>query len=140
MVLAEVVGAATVGVVGAAEPGINVPTIGDALGVGTAGAALTPRLLISIDPSGIPVRTGLLVVVVDVDVGDDDDARLLKPAPHMPDNPEVSTMPEDVDNPEVAEIADDVDTEEVDAPELAMLPVVVPVAGVVAPVVTPPPS
>jgi len=127
-------------VVGAAELGIKVPTIGDALGVGTAGAALTPRLLISIDPSGTPVRTGLLVVVVDVDVGDDDDARLLEPAPHMPDNPEVSTMPEDVDNPEVAEIADDVDTEEVDVPELAMLPVIVPVAGVVAPVVTPPPS
>jgi hypothetical protein len=45
IVLAVVGG--TVGIVGTDEPGPTVPTIGDTLGVGTADAALTPRLPIS---------------------------------------------------------------------------------------------
>ena len=45
----------------------------------------------------------------DVDVGLDDAAMLLEPEPHIPVNPDVSTIPEDVDSPDVAEIAVDVD-------------------------------
>jgi len=37
----------TVGIVGTGELGPTVPTMGDALGVGTVCAALTPRLPIS---------------------------------------------------------------------------------------------
>ena len=69
----------------------------------------------------------------DIEVGDDDAATLLEPEPHIPDNPDVSSIPEDVDTPDVAEIADDVDI-----PDVAM----VPVAGVAVPVAIaiPPPS
>jgi hypothetical protein len=56
---------------------------------------------------------------------------LLDPEPHIPVNPEVSSIPEDVDSPDVAEIA-----VEVDIPDVAA------VAGVVVPVAIaiPPPS
>jgi hypothetical protein len=67
---------------------------------------------------------------------------LLEPEPHIPDNPDVSSIPEDVDNPDVAEIADDVDTpDDADVPDIAVLPDVA-VAGVVVPVAIaiPPPS
>ncbi len=123
-------GDATGGIVGIGELG---PTVGDTPVVGTNGAELTPRLLISIEPNGIPARAPPLGVVDDVDVGFDDEATLLEPEPHIPDNPDVSSMPEDVDTPEVAEIADDVDI-----PDVAM----VPVAGVAVPVAIaiPPPS
>ena len=69
----------------------------------------------------------------EVEVGFDDAATLLEPEPHVPDNPDVSSMPEDVDTPDVAEIADDVDI-----PDVAM----VPDAGVAVPVAIaiPPPS
>jgi len=69
--------------------------------------------------------------VADVDVGVDDAAVLLEPAPHIPDNPDVSSIPEDVDTPDVAESADDVD-----------IPDVAAVAGVVVPfaIAIPPPS
>jgi hypothetical protein len=61
---------------------------------------------------------------------------LVEPEPHIPDNPDVSSIPEDVDNPDVAEIADDADV-----PDVAVLPDVA-VAGVVVPVAIaiPPPS
>ena len=123
-----------IGIVGAGVPGL---TVGDTPGVGTAGAALTPRLPTSVDPNGMPVRTGLLVVVGDVDVGVDDAAMLLEPEPHIPVNPDVSSMPEDVDNPEVAEIAVDVDI-----PYGATPPDVAAAAGVEIPVAIPipPPS
>jgi hypothetical protein len=62
------------------------PKVGETLSVGTAAAELTPRLPISVDPNGIPVRATPPGVV-----GADDAARLLPPAPHMPDNPDVST-------------------------------------------------
>ena len=125
-----VAGDATGGIVGTDELG---PTTGDTVVVGTIGAALTPRLPISIEPNGIPARVPPLGVVDDVDVGFDDEATLLEPEPHIPDNLDVSSMPEDVDTPEVAEIADDVDI-----PDVAM----VPVAGVAVPVAIaiPPPS
>ena len=133
VVIDEAVGAdAAVGIVGA---GATALTVGETLGVGTAGAALTPRLPTSIDPNGIPVRTGLLVVVGDVDV--DDAAMLLEPEPHMPVNPDVSSIPEDVDNPDVAEIAVDVDI-----PDDGVPPDIPPVAGVEVPfaIPIPPPS
>ena len=73
----------------------------------------------------------------DVDVGFDDAARLLEPEPHIPVNPDVSTIPEDVASPDVAEIAVDVDIpDDVDVPDIAA------VAGVVVPfaIAIPPPS
>lgn len=133
VVVDETVGReAVIGIVGA---GVTAPTVGDTVGVGTAGAALTPRLPTSVDPNGIPVRTGLLVVVGDVGV--DDAAMLLEPEPHIPDNPEVSSMPEDVDSPDVAEIAVDVDI-----PDNGMPPDIPPAAAVEVPfaIPIPPPS
>jgi hypothetical protein len=70
-------------------------------------------------------------VAGDVDVGFDDAARLLEPEPHIPVNPDVSTIPEDVASPDVAEIAVDVD-----------IPGNAAAAGVAVPVAiaSPPPS
>ena len=133
VVVDETVGGdAAIGIVGA---GATAPTVGDTLGVGTAGAALTPRFPTSVEPNGIPVRTGLLVVVGDVGV--DDAAMLLEPEPHIPVNPDVSSIPEDVDNPDVAEIAVDVDI-----PDDGVPPDIPPVAGVEVPIAIPipPPS
>jgi hypothetical protein len=126
-------GGETVGTVGTNELGPTVPTMGNTPVVGTAGAELTPRLPISIEPNGIPVRAAPpgVVGIVDVDVGVDDDAMLLEPEPHIPDIPDVSSIPEDVDIP------DDID---VDVPEVAVLPVVAAVAGVAVPAAIPPPS
>jgi hypothetical protein len=138
-----------VGTVGASELGPTVPEMGNTPVVGTAGAELTPRLLISVDPNGIPVRAAPPGVVgnVDVDVGADDEAMLLEPEPHIPDIPEVS-IPE-VDVPIGTNICDDVDVPgvamgSVDAavgsvsvvPDVAMLPV----AGAAVPGAVPPPS
>jgi hypothetical protein len=79
--------------------------------------------------------------VGDIEVGDDDAARLLEPEPHIPDNPEVSSMPEDVETPDVAEIAVEVDIPD-DVPDGATPPVMPAVAGVVVPaaIAIPPPS
>jgi hypothetical protein len=96
----------------------TVPTVGDTVIVGTAAAELTPRLPISVDPNGIPVRAAPPGVVGDVGV--DDEAMLLEPEPHMPDNPEVSIIPEVAEIPDVADIPD--------------------VAAVAVPIVIPPPS
>jgi len=109
----EIVG--IVGITGAA------PTVGNTLIVGTAAAELTPRLPISVDPIGIPVRAPPPGVVGDVGV--DDEVTLLEPEPHVPDNPDVSSIPEVVDIPD-----------DVDVPDVAV------VADVVAPIVVPPPS
>jgi len=75
--------------------------------------------------------------VGDVDVGVDDAAMLLEPEPHIPDNPDVSSIPEDVDSPDVAEIA-----VEVDIPDGATPPDVAAVPGIVVPfaIPIPPPS
>ena len=125
----------TVGVVGANALGPTVPTMGNTPIVGTAGAELTPRLLISIEPNGIPVRATPPGAVGDVDVGVDDEAMLLEPEPHIPDIPDVSSIPEAVDIPGRIDICDDVDV-----PGIAMLPVVAAVAGVALPDAVPPPS
>src|SRR3984893_16603413 len=90
-----------VGNVGTDELGPTVPTTGKTPVVGTAGAELTPRLLISVDPNGIPVRAPPPGVVgnVDADVGADDEAMLLEPEPHIPDMPDVLSIARDVDVP-----------------------------------------
>jgi hypothetical protein len=126
------------GVVGANGLGPTVPTMGNTPNVGTAGAELTPRLLISIEPNGIPVRAappGTVDVVDNVDVGADDAAMLLEPDPHVPDIPDVS-IPEGVDIPDVADIPDDI---EVDVPDINVDPVVAAVDAAV-PAAIPPPS
>src|SRR6266403_618921 len=146
------VGGETVGIVGSNELGPTVPTMGNTPVVGTAGAELTPRLPISIEPKGIPVRAPPpgVVGIVDVDVGVDDDAMLVEPEPHIPD---VSSIPADVDIPNGTDISDDVDVPGVVvgsvvaavgsvpvAPDVAMLPVVAAVAGAAVPAAAPPPS
>jgi hypothetical protein len=127
----------TVGIVGTDELDPTLPVMGDTLGAGTTCAALTPRLLIPVESNGTPTRAAPLVVVGDVDVGLDDAAMLLEPEPHIPVNPDVSSIPEDVASPEVAEIAVDVDI-----PDDATPPVVAAVVGIVVPVAIaiPPPS
>ena len=136
------------GIVGSTALGPTVPTTGDTVGVGTAGVALTPRLPISIEPNGIPVRARPPGAVGVVEVGVDDDATLLEPEPHIPDIPAVSNVPEVLETPDVLkgpeefEIPDDVDD-----PDIAVLPDIAPlavpaVAGapVSTPIPIPPPS
>jgi hypothetical protein len=131
----------TTGIVGTNELGPTVPTMGNTPVVGTAGAELTPRLLISIEPNGIPVRAAPPGVVGNVDVGVDDDAMLLEPEPHIPDIPDVSSIPEDVDIPDVAETTGDIDVADVGVvPDEAVVPVVAAVAGAAVPAAVPPPS
>jgi hypothetical protein len=74
-VVDEVTGA-RVGKVGAGELGAMAPATGNTLGSGTAGVEPTPRLLISKDPSGSPVRAAPPGTVGEVDVGADEAARL----------------------------------------------------------------
>src|SRR5439155_6007449 len=85
-------GDVTVGIVGTNGA---VPTVGNTPIVGTAAAELTPRLPISVDPIGIPVRAPPPGAVDDVGV--DDEVTLLEPEPHIPDDPDVSSIPEVVD-------------------------------------------
>jgi hypothetical protein len=140
-----------VGIVGANELGPTVPVMGNTPVVGTAGAELTPRLLISIEPKGIPVRAPPPGVVgnvdADVDVGVDDEARLLEPEPHIPDIPDVPSIPKDVDVPNGTDICDDVDDPGVAVGSVvaavggvAVVPVVAAVAGAAVPAAVPPPS
>jgi hypothetical protein len=60
--------------------------------VGIGAEELTPRLPISTEPKGIPVR-GLPPGAVG-DVGVEDAVRLFEPEPHIPDIPAVSSVPE----------------------------------------------
>ena len=116
MVVDEMAGGdVTAGIVatGIAKPGVGATVI---VGPGTTATELTPRLPISIEPSGIPVR-GMPPVVVG-DVGVDEAAMLVDPEPHIADIPAVSITPEAdmapalcvipdvIDMPEVAGIAD----------------------------------
>jgi hypothetical protein len=140
-----VVGGETVGIVGANELGPTVPAMGNTPVVGTAGAELTPRLLISIEPNGIPVRAPPPGVVgdVDVDVGVDDEAMLLEPEPHIPDIPDVSSIPDVADIPDDVDIPDDIDVDVPDVAvvfDIAVLPIVAAVAGAALPDAVPPPS
>ena len=134
------------GIVGANELGITVLTKGDMFVVGIAGAELTPRLVISMESNGIPVRATPPGAVGDVDVGVDDEAMLLEPEPHIPDIPDVSITPEDVDIPDVADIPGIAIVSGVAVPavtvlpDVAMVPVVAAVAGAAVPAAVPPPS
>jgi hypothetical protein len=120
----------TIGIVGT---GPTVSTEGDTLNIGTAAAELTPRLPISVDPSGIPVRATPPDTVGAVEVGVDDETMLLEPEPHIPDIPAVSSVPEVVDTPDVLRRL-----AELDIPDIAALLLVVALAG--APIPIPPPS
>src|ERR1700716_3381535 len=93
----------TVGIVGSSGLGPTVPTMGNTPTVGTAGAELIPRLLISVESNGIPVRAKPPGVVGNVDVGVDDEAMLLEPEPHIPDIPDVLSIPKDVDVPDATD-------------------------------------
>jgi hypothetical protein len=113
------------------------PAPGDTLVVGTVAQELTPRLLISVESSGIPAR--VLGVADDVEVEADDEATLVAPEPHIPDNPAVVVIPEVADNPEVADIPDGI-ADAAPVPDVAVA-IVEAVAGGAAPFnVTPPPS
>jgi hypothetical protein len=107
-------------------------TVGDTLIIGTAAAELTPRLPISKDPNGIPVRATPPGVMGVVEVGVDDEVTLLEPEPHIPDIPAVSSIPEVVDTPDVLKRLAELEIPDVDAPDIAALPAV--------PVPIPPPS
>jgi hypothetical protein len=134
-------GTVTTGIVGGgAATGLGVGVTGI---VGTVAAELTPRLAISLEPRGIPVR-GWPPGAVGV-VGVEEAARLFEPEPHIPDIPAVSIAPEAdmvelciipdvIDNPEVGEMPEDMPGE---AP---MLPEAAPVAGVEFATDVPPPS
>jgi hypothetical protein len=76
-------GNVTAGTVGIVEAMVGVTVM-----TGTAAAELTPRLPISVEPIGMPVRGTPPGVVGDVGV--DDAARLPEPAPHMLWVPDVS--------------------------------------------------
>ena len=120
--------------------------MGETLGVGTAAKELTPRLPISVEPSGIPTRAAPPGTVDEVEVGVEEAATLLEPDPHIPDIPEVSSTPEDVDVPELCSMPELVDNPDVaegsidKLGEAAVLPADMPVAGVELPGVIPPPS
>ena len=128
-------GGEAVGIVGAAKLP-TLPVMGGTFVVGTVTVGLTPRFPVSKDPSGTPARALAAGGVGDVDVGVDDAAMLPEPEPHIPDNPDVSGIPEDVDSPDVAEIAVEVDTpDDADVPEVAAVPGIALVVGA-----APPPS
>jgi hypothetical protein len=88
----------------------TLPTVGN----GTAAAELTPRLPISTDPNGSPVRAAPPGVVDDVDIGVDDEAVLVEPEPHASESPGV--------------------------PDIAAAPDVAAIAGIAVPTTIPPPS
>jgi hypothetical protein len=69
--------------------GTAVLAIGIAVGPGTASKVLMPRLLISVDPGGIPTPR---LEPLAVDIGVDDAAGFVAPEPHMLERPEVSIM------------------------------------------------
>jgi hypothetical protein len=128
----------SVAVVGITGDGPAVLTVGNTLGTGTAGVELTPRLLISKDPNGIPVRAPPPGVVGELDVGVDDAATLLEPEPHIPDIPDVSSIPEDpefIGSSAVTDVADGVDDS-----DIAPVPEFAAVVGAAAPGAMPPPS
>jgi hypothetical protein len=112
-----------VGITGTEELGAIAPAMGNAVGSGTAGVELMPRLPISNEANGILVRAPPPSVVGEVDVGADDAARLLEPEPHIPDIPDVSSIPEDAEDVDIAVVPED------DA-----------VAGTAVPTAIPPPS
>jgi hypothetical protein len=139
-----VMGADAVGSAGAVvgtlaiEGAPTVPTMGSTPVIGTAGAELTPRLLISVESNGIPAGAKPPGVVGDVAVGADDEAMLLEPEPHIPDIPEVSSIPEAAVIP--AGTDGTVICDDVDVPGVTVGSVVAAVAGAAVPAAVPPPS
>ncbi|MFZ2105335.1 MAG: hypothetical protein WAV18_08110 [Roseiarcus sp.] len=130
------------GIVGETEVPMA-PIVEGTLAAGLGIGGLTPRLPIWMDPNGTPVRGSPPGAVGDVDIGVDDEARLPEPEPHIPDNPDVSGIPEVVDIPDVAESPDDIDVPDIGVPEIdipAGVPDVAPVEGGAAPITIPPPS
>ncbi|MCA1451744.1 hypothetical protein I6F35_00775 [Bradyrhizobium sp. BRP22] len=146
--IVEAVGAGMriVGTVGSAAAGPTMPRVGDTPGVGTGAAELTPRLLISDESRGMPVRATPPDVVGEVDDGVDDAVTLVEPEPHIPDVPDVSMMPDAVAMPELSSVPEVVDTPDVadiadDMPGVsAVLPAIAAVAGAFAPTAIPAPS
>jgi hypothetical protein len=128
----------TVGIIGASGDGPTGLTVGNTLGSGTGGVEPTPRLAISNDPNGIPVRAPPPGVVGEVDVGADDAARLLEPEPHVPDIPDVSSVPGDPEDIGISDVTVVVD--DVDAPDVVVVPEFTAVAGAAVPTAIPPPS
>jgi hypothetical protein len=84
---------------------------------------------------------------VNAAVGADDEAMLLDPEPHIPDIPDVSSIPEDVDIPDATVISDDVDVPgiamgsvEAAVGSVSVVPDIAAVAGDAVPGAVPPPS
>ena len=123
-------GAITVGTTGIV--GVIVLGVAATPRVGTAATELTPRLLISVEPSGIPVRLTPPTTVGEVGV--DDATALFDPEPHIPDIPAVSVIPEGVDRPELGNVPDDISGDN------AVLPAIDAVAGIEDEADVPPPS
>jgi hypothetical protein len=143
VVVGEVVGK-RVGIVGTDELAPTLPTMGNTFGTGTGGVEPTPRLLISKDPKGIPVRAPPPGVVGNVDVGLDDAAMLLEPEPHIPDIPAVSSVPGDPEVTGISDVTDvvgNVDVPDIPVvPDIAVAPELAAVAGAAVPTDMPPPS
>ena len=118
-------GSVTAGTVGAVVA--TALMVGPTVMVGTIAAELTPRLPISVDPIGMPVR-GTPPDVTE-DVGVDDAARLPAPAPHMIWVPDVSIRAD------VGEMPDDDIADVADIPGIDSA-----LCGVTLPTATPPPS
>ncbi|QHO74778.1 hypothetical protein ACH79_21235 [Bradyrhizobium sp. CCBAU 051011] len=110
-------GSVTAGTVGIA--GAIVLTVGATAMVGTTAAELIPRLPISVEPIGMPVR--ITPPGATGEVGIDDAARLPDPPPHMLDIPDVSIR---------ADVGGMPDDEMVD----------IVLCGITVPTATPPPS
>lgn len=110
------------------------PVMADTPAVGTGAAELTPELLISDEPSGMPGRGTPPTVVGEVDDGADDAMTFVDPEPHMPDMPDVSIVPDGVESPDAGGIAGDIPGVVAEPPAIA------PVAGAVDPAAIPPPS
>jgi hypothetical protein len=113
-------GDVTAGMVGTgiAKPAIGVTML---VGPGTGATELTPRLLISIEPRGTPVRGRPPAAVGDVGV--DEAAMLLEPEPHIADIPAVSIAPEADMAPALCVIPEVIDMPEVasvDVPDIAV--------------------
>jgi len=132
-------GDVTTGTVGATGVGPTALPMGGTLIVGNAVAELTPRLPISIDPRGIPVRAAPPGAVGDVDIGVEEETTLLEPAPHIPDRPEVCTIPDVAGIPDVADVPYEADIPGI-IPYEEDIPDVMAVAGAALPTAIPPPS
>jgi hypothetical protein len=139
-------GVVTVGTGGASAVS-RVPTVGSTLAVGIVAAELTPRLAISEEPSGMPVRGLPPGVVGVVEVGVVGDVAMLPELnPHKPDTPivpipAVADIPEIGSNPGSSDVpAVWVPSDVEMVPDIVAVPAVAEVAAVADPIAIPPPS